>query len=268
MASFVLGNHTIDDILTIVSQNISTKGINWVADEITNGTIEVSAESTDITDRKGNVVRTKYRSKSGTFTCTSAFLHPAIMNAQSGSDLMVASETSPIADVPEMVTVDAGQTVDVSTAKEGTIKVIGLFGNGANDKALTDAEVLALISGGTLTTPAAGEDKPTRYFVTFDRDITSGIAMTNSAETFPKAQILTMACAYTDPCGEARPCFVRIPRFVPDPSVSISFDAENQEIELAGAMNIEYCSSAKQLYTIYYPDEELVVSGDSDDGIS
>ena len=111
----------------------------------------------------------------------------------------------------------------------------------------------------------AGENKPTEYTVVYDRDITSGIALTNSANTFPKAQILTMACAYTDPCGETRPCFVRLPRFVPDPSVSITFDAETQEIELAGALNIDYCSTRKSLYTIYYPDEELVVTGDVDD---
>ncbi len=46
-----------------------------------------------------------------------------------------------------------------------------------------------------------------------------------------------------------------------DPSVTISLDRESQEMDFNGNLNIDYCSSTKALYYIYFPGNEEVVTG-------
>jgi len=65
--------------------------IIYALDQLSSASIEISADSTDITDKKGNVIRTTYRTKTGTFTATNALLHPAALNASSGSDITYAT---------------------------------------------------------------------------------------------------------------------------------------------------------------------------------
>lgn len=259
---FRLGNFTIDEVLYLVNETLDGKLI-FTADELSSAQIEISAESTDITDKKGNVVRTKYRAKTGTFTATSAMLHPALMNASSGSDLMVASESDVIA-MPRIAIVDAGKSLDISDATTGTVKVIGLFGSGANGDPLTDAEIAAQTSGGIFTAPAkATDDDPIQYLVKYYRDVESGIAIVNDAEKFPEATKTTLSCSYLDPCGDLKACYVVMPRTVFNPSQTIAFDAENQTMDISAALNIEYCSVAgKILYYIYFPETDDVSSGE------
>lgn len=265
--AFRLGNFSIDEILFGTAQN-SDDDLLYVLDQLSSASIEISAESTDITDKKGNVVRTVYTSKSGTFNATNAFLHPAIMNAASGSEIQTASALSPIKNVPKIAVVAAGGTLDVSDAIEGTIRIIGLFGNGANDVPMTDSEIAAVVVGGEFTAPEEGDDKPIQYLVRYDRDITSGIKLTNDAESFPNLVKLTLFCSYVDPCSdELKPCYVLLPRFMADPSVTISLDRESQEMDFNGNLNIDYCSATKALYYIYFPEESVVVSGTTEPSI-
>ena len=257
---FRLGNFTIDEVLYLVNESLDGKLI-FTADELSSAQIEISAESTDVTDKKGNVVRTKYRAKTGTFSATAAMLHPALMNASSGSELENASATNLIT-MPRIAVVEAGKTLDISDYKEGTVKVIGLFGSGANGDPLTDAEILACISGGVFTAPAAGEDLPIQYLVKYDRDVDSGIKLVNDTEKFPEATKTTLQCSYIDPCGDLRACYVVLPRTVFDPSMTIAFDVENQTMDISAALNQDYCAvGEKPLYYIYFPEVDAVSSG-------
>lgn len=256
---FRLGNHTIDEVLYLVNESLDGELI-FTADELSSAQIEISADSTDITDKRGNVVRTKYRAKTGTFTATNAMLHPALMNASSGSELENATATNLI-QMPRIAVVNAGATLDISDYKEGTVKVIGVFGNGANGDPLTDAEILACISGGVFTAPDGGDDLPIQYLVKYERDVDSGIKLINDAEKFPEATKTTLQCSYVDPCGDLKVCYVVMPRTVFDPSMTLSFDAENVTMDISCALNINYCSAEKELYAIYYPETDSVVSG-------
>ena len=254
--SFILGNFSIDEILYGVAQN-SSEDILYTLDQLSSASIEISAESTDITDKKGNVVRTVYTSKAGTFNATNAFLHPQIMNAASGSDIETASSASTIA-MPYITVVAAGGTVDVSNAKAGTLKVVGLFGNGANDTPLTDAAIAAATTNDALTLPSGGTGLPIEYLVTYEREVESGIKLVNDAEAFPDLVKLTLYCSYVDPCDDTlKPCYVVLPRFMADPSVTISLDRESQEMDFNGNLNIDYCNTTKSLYYIYFPDETI-----------
>ena len=266
---FRLGNHVIDEILYGVAQNFNDEML-FTLDQLSSATIEISAESTDIQDKKGNVLRTQYKSKSGTFNSTNAFLHPMIMNAASGSKIETASSTNLI-QMPKIVAVPAGKKIDVSDALAGTIHVLGLYGNGANDVELTqstDAEIgktFALVNG-ELEVPAAGTDAPVTYIVRYERNVESGIKLSNLANKFPNTMHMTFLCSYMDPCSDSlKPCYVYIGSFMPDPSITINLDSENQELDFNGIIQVDYCSTDKLLYVIYYPDEDLTVVGEADE---
>ena len=265
--AITIGNHSIDEIIYAVAQNFDDEML-YVLDQLSSASIEISAESTDVTDKNGNVVRTLYTSKTGTFNSTNAFLHPAAMNAGSGSKIVTAS-ASAVIEMPKMVTIAAGVALDIEGAKEGTIHAQGIYGNGANAEAMTDAEVLAAITGtitdgkyaagAKFTAPAAATDAPTMYVVLYQRDVTEGIKLQNTATESPDTEHLTLYCSYVDPCDDQlKACYVYIPSFMPDPNMTINLDRESQELDFNGTLQMDYCGTEKLLYVIYYPNENAV----------
>ena len=191
------------------------------------------------------------------------------MNAGSGSTIENASATKKI-DMPKVTIVAPGTEIDDATANMDTVKVIGLYGNGANSKPLTKSTTTASfddltfkVSGTTITVPANGTtegvDYPVNYLVAYTRKVESGIKLTNTADKFPNAVRLLLYVSYVDPCSETlKPAYVVIPNFMADPSVTLNLSSENQETDFNGTLQVDYCSGTKVLYYIYYPDEEIV----------
>ena len=275
---FRLGNHVIDEILSGVATDFDQTVIYYTLGQLSGANIAITSDPREITDKNGNIIRRIFKSKNGEFSATNAMLHPAVMNAASGSTIEQASATSTI-EMPKVVIVSAGSTVSDTAMDADTVKVIGIFGNGANSKVLTKSTSAAtytddaptyLLDGTSVTVPAVGTTEgveyPVSYLVMYTRDVESGIKLTNRADKFPSAVTLTLYCSYVDPCSEdLKPAYVVIPNFMPDPSVTINLDSENQEMDFNGTLQVDYCSGEKVLYYIYYPDEEIVESGTQED---
>lgn len=269
--AFTLGNFTVKEIIFGVAQNFSDQ-LLYTLDQLTSASIEVSSDPKEVTDKYGNVVRSIYMSKTATFNSTSAMLSPALLNAASGSDIVEATATSAI-EMPKILVVNPGATVDVSEAVADSIEVMGLFNNGANGKRLTASTAADYAAGTyaedttehTITLPAAvsttvleGADK---YFIKYNRNATSGMKLANYSNVFPDTIRLTLYAAIMDPCEDTyRAAYIYIPSFQPDPSVTISLDVDNQEVDYKGNINVDFCGNDKALYFIYFPDEEAVVT--------
>lgn len=265
---FRLGNHVIDEILEGIATSFDESVLYYSLDQLSGANIAITSDPREITDKNGNIIRRIYRSKNGEFTATNAMLHPAVMNAASGSDIAQATETKPI-DMPKVVVVSPGAEITDATADTDTIKVIGIYGNGANSDPLKAGAEASFddgtfaVSGNKITIPAKGStvgvDYPVSYLVMYTRSVTSGIKLTNRADKFPSAVRLTLYASYVDPCSEElKPAYVVIPNFMPDPSVTINLDSENQELDFNGTLQVDYCSGIKVLYYIFYPDENIV----------
>lgn len=241
--AFKLGNFNIDEILYGAADNFDGE-LLYTLDQLTSASIEISSESNDITDKNGNIVRTIYKSKTGTFTATNAFLHPQIMNAASGSTIEEASTTNAIA-MPRIIVKPAGATVTLdSTADDATVTVIGLYGSGANSATLTKgtaASFNATTGAGVfgydadkniVTLPASGTDAPVNYLIKYNRTVTSGMKLSNIANVFPDTVVLTLYCSYVDPCDDQlRACYVVLPSFQASPETTISLSSEDQEMD-------------------------------------
>ncbi len=267
---FRLGNHVIDEILFAIGQDFEDNLI-FTLDQLRSASISVTTESTDITDKKGRLLRRVYRSKSAEFSATNAFLHPAIMAAGAGSAIENASATNTI-QMPKIFSVNAGSEVDVTEAKTGTIHVMGLFGNGANDVEIVAGTSAVAgetykLDGTTITLPAAGDDAPTVYVIRYERDVESGMKIANLADKFPNTIRMTYLCSYVDPCDDQlKPCYVYCPSFMPNPDMTINLDSENQEMDFNGIIQTDFCGGTEKiLYIIYYPDEDVTVVGTGTD---
>ena len=270
-----LGNIAIDEILYGISRDFSGN-ILYTLDQLQNASIEITSESTDVTDKKGNIVRRIYRSKQGTVNAENAFLNPMIMNNASGSDIKVATSSAPI-NMPRIELIGAGSnayTLDANV-DAATIKVKALFANGINGEDLTKITTgdptydestgtytyLYDATNKKITVPASGEGKPLSYFVMYTRSRTEGFKMDNLANKFPVAQDLTFYCSYVDPCNDTpRACYVNIPSFSPSPETTVSFNADEQNMSFTGNINVNYCATDPVLYTIYFPLENAVTT--------
>lgn len=133
--------------------------------------------------------------------------------------------------MPKIMVLPAGGEATVGEFTDGSLRVIGLFGNGANDIPLTPAQIESqqLIVGTGASTkivaPAAGDNLPIKYLFKFERSVTSGAMLQNTTAVSSDLVKLTLFCAMGDPCQDSlRPCYVVIPRFAADPSMTISLD--------------------------------------------
>lgn len=268
-----LGNFSIDEIVYGVGRDFQGN-LLYTLDQLQNASIEITSESSDITDKKGNVVRRIYKSKQGTFNAENAFMNPYIMNNASGSDIKAATSSAPI-DMPKIQLIGAGSgAVTLDAGVDATsIKVKALFANGINGEDLTKITTGTPTydeSTGTytylydadekkITVPASGTGKPLSYFVMYKRSRTEGFKMENLANKFPAAQDLTLYCSYVDPCDDQlRACYVHIPSFSPSPETTLNFNADEQTMAFNGNINVDYCATQPILFEIFLPLENAV----------
>lgn len=264
---FKLGNFSVKELITGVAQSFNDE-LLYNLDQLTKASIEISAESTEVKDKNGNVIRVIYKSKTGKVTANSALLSPVLMAAQSGTAMKYASTESAI-EMPKIIIVAAGTVVDASDAIEGTIHVMGLYGNGANGAVLAQGTSAVLnktfgfdTASKKITLPnATGEDAPQKYLITYKRDNTKGAVIVNKVDEFPDTVKLTFYAAVMDPCADKyKAAYIVIPSFQTDPSVTINMDAESTETDFNGNINTDYCGVDKVLYYIYFPDEDAVTT--------
>ncbi len=275
--AFKLGNFSIDEIIEATAETFEGE-LLYTLDQLSEASIEISSESTDITDKNGNVVRTIYQNKTGTFNSTNAFLHPQIINATTGSKIVTASSSAPITKAPkiELLAAGAEHALDANITAS-TIQVIGVYGNGANSLVLTEAEsgnepafdpdtnagtYTYDVSTRKLKVPAAATGAPTNYLVKYERSYTSGIKISNDVNAFPDTVKLTLYCSYVDPCDDSlKALYVVLPSFQASPETTLQLNRGEQTMDFNGSIQVDYCGTEKTLYIIYIPDERAVKTG-------
>lgn len=275
---FVLGNFSIDEIIEATAENFNGD-LLYTLDQLSQASIEISSESTDITDKNGNVVRTIYSNKTGTFNAQNAFLHPQIINATTGARIVTATNSNPITKAPKIEILAAGVSAHAldATIDADSIQVIGIYGNGANSNALTaagtgedpafdpttlDGTYAFDETAKTISVPAAGTDAPVNYLIKYDRSYTSGIKITNSVKAFPDTVKLTLYCSYVDPCDDSlKALYVVLPSFQASPETTLNLQRGEQTMDFNGNIQTAYCASEQTLYIIYIPDERAVKTG-------
>lgn len=250
--SFRLDDIIIDRIQMAVAEDFSGK-LLYTLTQLADATINITAESKDAVDAQGTLIKRFYQGKQGEFTANNAMLNLNIVGAASGEGKQIATAESKIT-MPRIITVKAGESVELKEYEEGTIEVNALSNNGAMgerfEKDATASATAFSVVDGMFTPPTA--DGVEQYVVKYERSCAEGIAIVNKADKFPGTVRLTLKALCVDPCSAdtLRACYIVLPSFQVSPEVEISLTTDAQ-LSYTGALQVDYCSSNKALYEIY-----------------
>lgn len=259
--SFRLGDKIYKELLYFYTEDLTTELPLYVLTQLSDASIEVTAESTDVTDKNGNLVKKIWKSKSGTFSATNAFVNMNIIAAASGSDAIFASSENKLK-MPKMFHVPAGtKTVDIEGYVEGSVKVTQYFGDGAIGKKYTldttaSAEKFAIAKEThTLTLPTDSDAE--MYFVKYTREAEKGAVISNRADKFPSSVRAIAKATYYNPCkkNKLKADYIEFPSFQVSPEVTFPINADSATMDFKGDLEIDYCGDEKVLYNVYDADE-------------
>lgn len=199
--AFKLGDLIIDRISMGYAEKFDGTPL-YVLTQLSEASIEISAESRDAVDKDGTLIKRFWNAKTGEFTATNAMLNLNVMAAQSGNEANIATADNVIV-MPKIITVKSGTTVDLDGFVTGNrITVNALGTNGAMGKAYTQGTAASATEfglTGTRFTPPT-DTAESQYVVKFDRQVTEGVDILNSADKFPATVRLTLKGLCVDPC--------------------------------------------------------------------
>lgn len=235
--------------------------------QLTEAQIEVTADSTDINDKDGNLVYRKYSGKQGSVSATNAFINLAIVEALSATDAEIATADHGVI-MPMIAEVAAGKTLDISNYVEGSVVVTALSLKGSMGKtayALAAGETaskteyaIKKVDSKTATLIPPTDDDEVKYVVKYNKTVYNGAKITNGGENFPTAHELFFKALAVDPCDKEnlRACIVHIPSFMPSPELTLALQGgDSQTMDYQGAIMLDTCSVDQELFSIYFIDE-------------
>ena len=246
--------------------------------QLTEASIEITADSTDINDKDGNLIYRKYTGKKGEVTTTNAFINLAVAETLAANDAEIATDNHGVV-MPMIQIVKAGESLDITGYVEGSVVVSSLSPKGSMGR-----ETYTLGSGKAgatefyikhtdevkdvsqnVTTPASDVLTPptaegeTQYIVKYKKTIKSGAKITNTGKKFPKAHELFFKALVVDKCDTEtlKAAIIHIPSFMPSPEFTLALQGgDSQTMDYKGAMMLNACSPDQELFSIYYIDEE------------
>lgn len=259
--SFRLGDKIYKEILYFYTEDLSTQNPLYVLTQLNNATVDITAASTDVNDKNGNLVKKIWKSKAGSFSATNAFVNTNIIAASSGSTPIFASSDNKVT-MPRMLHVKAGTVVDIPNYVAGSVKVTQYFGDGSIGKAYTlgvdaasDTEFVISSDTNKLTLPTDPDTE--MYFVKYLREVESGALISNKADEFPSSVRAIMKATYYNPCkkNELKADYIEFPSFQVSPETSFPINADSATMDFKGDLEIDYCGTDKVLYNVYDADE-------------
>ncbi|WP_288681649.1 hypothetical protein [uncultured Eubacterium sp.] len=231
----------------------------YVLSQLSEMSIEVTADSNDIKDKDGNLVYRKYNGKTAEVNGTNTFVNLAIIEALSATSAEIATTEKKIK-MPVITTVKAGETLDITGYVADTIVVNGLYNGamGAEYKLGSEASATEFaVKENKLIPPTA--DGEIEYIVKYTKESTSGAKIVNSADKYPKAHELFFKALAVTGCNKEdfKPVIIRIPSFIPSPELTIALQGgDSQTMDYKGAILADTCSTDKTLFEVYFVDDE------------
>lgn len=262
MAQFVIDGVAFDKIHKAIAFNSAGDPL-YILTQLNEASIEITAESKDMVDKDGTLIKKIYTSKQGTFSATNAYLDANIIAAEAGAEKEVATDTAKV-ELPFIQDVKAGTvSITIEDLDDDSVVVMGETTSGSMSVVYerdTNADKDHYsVTGNVIRLPQA--DDIAKFVVTGTRQMKAGAKVAVRADEFPKTvRLLLQAFAY-EPCTPdiKRPVYIELPSFQPSPEHTITFTTE-ATLDFSGDLQVAYCDAAgeKVLYRIYFPmDEEI-----------
>lgn len=258
--AFRLGDKLYKEILYGYAEDLTSGDPMYVLTQLSEANVEITAESTEVKDKSGNLVKKIWKSKAGTFSATNAFVNTNIIAASSGSTPIFASSTNKVT-MPKMLHVKAGTEVDLTGYVAGSVKVAQYFGDGSIGKTYTlgenvsDTEFAIATDTKKLTLPTDAEAD--MYFIKYLRESETGAMIQNRSDRFPSSVRFIIKATYYNPCkkSELKADYIEFPSFQVSPETKFPINADSTTMDFSGDLEIDYCGTDRVLYNIYDADE-------------
>lgn len=271
--AFQLDDYIVDRVQYATAED-STGRLLYVLTQLSDASINTTAQSTDANDAQGTLVKRFWKSKSVEFTATNAFFNMSIAGAASGDGKKsVANDLAALKGDEKafgrILHAKAGEVVDLTNGGankvvDGTVKVYALGKNGSLGDAMEQDTAASTgkfaYATGKVTMPPVADGAPTQYLIKYDRVPKEAVYTTNRSNKFPKTVHLLVKALGIDPCepDDLKSLYIDIPSFQVSPEVNITLTTDGN-LNYSGQVQQNYCSDDKELYTIY------AVAGDDEE---
>ena len=234
--AFDLNNFVIDRVVRGIATDMKTGDVLFSINQITNPSLNCTAESTDAVDALNVPIATFYRAKTAEFSAENALFDMNLLATQAGTTKKVAAAEAKI-DAP------CFQTIDVTSATSYTLshtpkanttpKIYVLNGDGTlGEKVVIDTTAAArkvAIAGTNLTIVVgdAGYKAGEQLFVMYEYEAdgtekNGAIEVANSATNFPVGCKFVMEILGADVCDQTNLVYAYL--IFPNAKLSPDFD--------------------------------------------
>ena len=160
--------------------------------------------------------------------------------------------------MPKIITCKSGDELTLTGYVEGSIHVAELSSSGSMGAVMTAGatpdESTFKLNGTTFNAPV---NSGKQYIIKYNRTVSNGAIIRNSADKFPDTIKLYLKVLAVDPCSAdtLKAAYVELPSFQPSPETTIQFTTDGQ-LDYSGDLQVDYCAANKALYNIYWCDDD------------
>lgn len=262
---FRVENFIIDRILRMYLLEEANGDLLAYSEETQDATIDFGAETVDVTNAQGSVVKRFFRNKTASLTTTQSYFNVGLAALEMGGDRQYATTTASFK-MPASVYVKSGETAVLDGIVDGTEKVYGLDkgGNTSAEAYAKDTTAstnkYSLTSEGLFTPPTNTEE--TGYFVYYQKTVNkNGVKIVNAADKFPRNVYIVIVALGYDLCdannNDPRLLVIEGDSFQISPENSLQLSGgDTQTMDFSGEFLASVCGDDKGLLTIYVVDED------------
>lgn len=266
MANFDLNNFVIDRVLRGLMTSTADGSVMWSINQITDPSLNVTSETAEAVDAMGSPIATFNRGKQAEFSAQNSLFDLGLFAAQNGVEKEIASVDAKIV-APAFETISVPTTVSTPVALKHTptaipAEIYQLKGDDTMGEKLVYSATAGTgkftydESTHEITFPSAAV-AGTEYFVQYEYESESAVAVTGDAINFPKAGKFIMEVLGTDVCDPSTliHAYIVFPNAKLDANVDITFATDGNHPFTLQAQQA-YCDKKKTLFQIIIPDEE------------
>ena len=258
-----------DSALHAVADSKDGKEVYYRLPDISDVSIDISADTKDSVDKDGAIIKRSYTAKAATVTLTNTHLVLGAYAGTTGSNKIVA-DTGAEVETPKMILIDP-PTADNEESKkytlpdtpiEGTVSVTPVYKDGGTGKTYAmdtqaDAAKFA-ITGKEITLPTGDYKDIVQLLVKYEYKCASAVMVENHADKFPKTVRLTIVGLYYDPCEKdvLRLGYIVFPSFQPSPEATIAMKNDST-FDYKGDAQSDYCAKKKRLFYMVFPEDDI-----------
>ncbi len=254
-----INNFVIDRVLSGTMFSRSTQKMLWRLTQITNPSLNCTAESVDAVDAIGTPIMTLFRAKTAEFSGENALFDLGLAGAQMGAEKVTATSeakiTMPMFEEFEVT----AETKDVSLkfAPIGTIPFIYAINKnsslGTTYKKGSEANATDFVHTDkekSITLPT-GLAVGTIIQVYYEYESETGSMIENRGDKFPVAGKFVLDVIGYDVCDQEQMvhCYITLPNAKLTSDVDMTFTTEGTHSFTIKALQ-DYCDTNKRLFTI------------------